>query len=160
PRRACAWRSCPDAGNAMTEIQGFAQPPFGAVKDAFAANFAEGAELGARFAVVRAGEVVVDLIGGHPDRARTNALPARTLTPVFSTTKAITATMVARLVEAGKLDYGQRVAEVWPQFAQAGKAAVTVEQALSHQAGLSGFVEPMDPALWFDWDAACARLAA
>jgi len=143
-----------------TEIQGFAQAPFGAVKDAFAANFAEGAELGARFTLVRGGEVVADLIGGYADRGRTKPYAADTLTPIFSTTKAVTATMVARLVEAGKLDYGQRVAEIWPAFGEAGKAAVTVEQALSHQAGLAGFTEPMDAALWFDWDAACARLAA
>jgi CubicO group peptidase (beta-lactamase class C family) len=83
-----------------------------------------------------------------------------TLTPVFSSTKDVTAFMVARLVGAGKLDYRQTVASVWPEFAQAGKAAVTVEQALSHQAGLSGFLEPMDPSLWFDWDAICAKLAA
>ena len=144
----------------MTEIQGFAQAPFGAVKDAFAGNFAEGGELGARFTLVQAGEVVVDLIGGFADRAQTRLFAADTLAPVFSTTKAMAATMIARLVDAGKLDYGQPVADVWPEFAQAGKAAVTVEQALSHQAGLSGFPEPMEPSLWFDWDAVCARLAA
>src|SRR5205823_10647141 len=60
----------------------------------------------------------------------------------------------------GKLDYAQTVASVWPAFGQAGKAAITVEQALSHQAGLSGIPEPMDPADWFDWELVCARLAA
>src|SRR5690606_2556131 len=28
-----------------------------------------------------------------------------------------------------------------------------------HQAGLSGFLEPIDPTLWFDWDALCAKIA-
>jgi CubicO group peptidase (beta-lactamase class C family) len=144
----------------MVEIAGFAQPRFAAVKDAFAANFAEGLELGARFTLVQGGEVVVDLWAGHADRARSRPFDERTLTPVFSTTKAIASLLIARSVQAGRLAYDQPVADVWPAFAQAGKGAITVEQALSHQAGLAGFPDPIDPALWFDWDAICAKLAA
>jgi CubicO group peptidase (beta-lactamase class C family) len=144
----------------MLEISGFAQPRFAAVKDAFAANFAEGLERGARFTLVEAGETVIDLWAGHADRALTRPFDERTLTAVFSTTKAIASLLVARLADAGQLSYGQPVAELWPEFAQAGKAAVTVGQALSHQAGLPGFPEPMDPQLWFDWEAICAKLAA
>ena len=62
-------------------------------------------------------------------------------------------------MDAGKLDYGQTVASVWPAFAANGKADITVEQAMSHQAGLSGFPDPMEPSLWFDWDAIGAKLA-
>ncbi len=142
------------------EVSGFAPTRFAAVKDAFAANFAEGAELGARFTLVEAGEVVVDLMGGWADRKQTIPFGETTLTAIFSTTKAVAALMIARLVEQGKLDYGQTVASLWPEFGQAGKAAVTIEQAISHQAGLPGFPEPMDPGLWTDWDAICAKLAA
>jgi CubicO group peptidase (beta-lactamase class C family) len=144
----------------MVEIAGFAPARFAAVKDAFAASFAAGEELGARFTLVEAGEVVLDVWAGWADRKRTVAWDERTLAPVFSTTKAVAALMIARLVDQAKLDYGQTVASVWPEFAQAGKDRVTVEQAISHQAGLPGFPEPMDPALWADWDAICARLAA
>jgi CubicO group peptidase (beta-lactamase class C family) len=144
----------------MVDIAGTAAPRFAAVKDAFAANFAAGEELGARFTVVEAGEVVVDLWAGHADRKLTRPFDDRTLTPVFSTTKAIAALLVARLVDQRKLDYAQTVASVWPDYAQAGKGAVTVEQMLSHQDGLSGFPDPMDPAEWFDWDLICAKLAA
>jgi CubicO group peptidase (beta-lactamase class C family) len=144
----------------MTDIAGFANPGFEAVKDAFAANFEAGLELGARFTLVEAGETVVDLWAGHADKAKTRPFDETTLAPIFSTTKAVVATMVARLVDAGKLSYGQPVADIWPEFAQAGKAAVTVEQALSHQAGLVGFVEPIGAADWLDWDLVCARLAA
>jgi CubicO group peptidase (beta-lactamase class C family) len=144
----------------MIDIAGTAAPRFAAVKDAFAANFAAGEELGARFTVVEAGEVVVDLWAGHADRKQTRPFDARTLTPVFSTTKAIAALLMARLVDQGKLDYAQTVASVWPDYAQAGKGAVTVEQMLSHQDGLSGFPDPMEPVEWFDWDLICAKLAA
>jgi CubicO group peptidase (beta-lactamase class C family) len=144
----------------MVEIAGFAPERLAGVKDAFAANFAAGEELGARFTLVEAGEVVLDLWAGHADRKRTRPFDDRTLTPVFSTTKAVAALLMARLVDQGKLDYAQTVASVWPEYGQAGKAAITVEQALSHQDGLPGFPEPMDPSEWFDWDAICARLAA
>lgn len=142
------------------EITGFSPARFAAVRDAFAASFASGEELGARFTLVEDGEVVLDLMGGWADRARTAPFGEDTLTPVFSVTKAVGALMIARLVDAGRLDYGQTVASVWPAFAQAGKDSVTIEQAISHQAGLPGFPEPMDPALWADWDAICDRLAA
>jgi len=144
----------------MVEINGFAQPRFAAVREAFAANFETGQELGARFTLVERGELVVDLWAGFADRQRTRPFNARTLTPVFSTTKAVAALLIARLVDQGRLDYGQPVADVWPEFAQAGKEAITVEQVMSHQEGLSGFPEEMEPALWFDWDAICAKLAA
>jgi CubicO group peptidase (beta-lactamase class C family) len=135
-------------------------PRFEPVRQTFQALFDEGHELGARFSFVVEGETVVDLWGGFADRARTKAFDDQTLTAVFSTTKALAAILVARLVDQGRLDYGQTVASIWPEFAQAGKGAITVEQALSHQAGLSGFVEPIDPSLWFDWDGLCAALAA
>jgi CubicO group peptidase (beta-lactamase class C family) len=141
-------------------IHGLCPPRFERVREAFAANFAEGRELGARFALAIEGEIVVDLMGGFADRAETEPFGEETLTPIFSTTKALAALMVARLVDEGRLSYDQSVADVWPEFAQAGKAAVTVGQAMSHQAGLPGFLGAMSPADWFDWHGVCARLAA
>ena len=142
------------------EIHGLCPERFSGVRAAFEDNFAAGQELGARFSLVERGELVVDLWAGFADRPRAKPFDERTLTPVFSTTKAIAALLIARLVDAGKLDYAQRVADVWPEFAQAGKAAITIEQVMSHQEGLSGFPDEMEPSLWFDWDAVCAKLAA
>ncbi|OYX31575.1 MAG: esterase [Caulobacterales bacterium 32-69-10] len=142
----------------MSQTHGTCAPGFEPVAEAFEAGLAE--ELGAGFAFCVDGELVVDLVGGHADRALTRPFDARTLTPVFSTTKAVASLLLARLVDQGRLAYDQPVAEVWPAFAAAGKGGVTVAQALSHQAGLPGFLEPMDPAAWYDWDAICARLAA
>ena len=136
------------------------QPAFEPVRQAFDAALANGEELGVRFTVVRAGEVVLDLWGGHADREKTRPFNERTLTPVFSVTKALAAMLMARLVDQGKLAYDQTVASVWPQFAAAGKGEITVEQMLSHQAGLPGFLELMEPADWFDWDLICGKLAA
>jgi len=142
------------------EIRGVCPDRFHAVREAFVASFAEGKELGARFSAAIEGEVVVDLMAGVADRSAGAPFGPDTLTPVFSTTKAVTALMLARLVGQGRLDYRQRVADIWPEFAQAGKQDITVEQCLSHQDGLAAFIEPMDPALWFDWEAVIARIAA
>jgi len=144
----------------MTGITGLCPDRFARVRDAFEANFQDNGELGARFAFAIDGEIVVDLMGGFADRKREVPFGPDTLTALFSTTKAIAALLVARLVDEGRLAYDQPVADVWPEFAQNGKQAVTIEEALSHQAGLSGFPDETDPALWFDWDAACAKLAA
>jgi CubicO group peptidase (beta-lactamase class C family) len=141
-------------------ISGYCPPRFAAVRQAFEANFAGGLELGARFALAIEGEVVVDLIGGWADRSQTRLFAEDTLTSVFSTTKAIAAFMIARLVDQVRLSYGQRVADVWPAFGASGKATVTVEQAMAHQAGLPGFAERMEASDWFDWDLICGRLAA
>jgi len=142
------------------EVRGLCPPRFAAVREAFAANFAENRELGARFAMAAEGEIVVDLMGGWADRAMTRPFAEDTLTPVFSTTKAMASLMVARLVGQGRLSYQTRVAELWPAFGAAGKDTLTVEQVLSHQAGLCGLEGPMSPADWYDWDGVCARLAA
>ena len=141
-------------------VHGSCHDRFAPVADAFRAALAEGEELGARFALSVEGEIVVDLWGGFADRARTRPFADDTLTPVFSTTKAVASILVARLVDQGRIAYDQPVAEVWPEFAAAGKGQVSIAQALSHQAGLPGFAEPMDPALWFDWEAICEKLAA
>jgi len=139
---------------------GLCPPRFDPVRRAFEANFAAGEEIGARFCVTIEGEVVVDLWGGSADRGGSTPFDQSTVAPVFSSTKAVAALMIARLVGQGRLDYGQSVASVWPDFAQAGKASITVEQALSHQAGLAGLRGPFDPDEWFDWTATCARIAA
>src|SRR6186713_17386 len=44
----------------------------------------------------------------------------------------------------GWLDYEERVAAYWPEFAQHGKEKITVRQLLAHQAGLFAFDEPID----------------
>jgi CubicO group peptidase (beta-lactamase class C family) len=134
------------------------------VKDAFAANFTDAPEgleeQGARFSLCIDGDVVVDLIGGWADAARTVPYAAETLTPVFSTGKAVMALLIASCVERGLLDYEAPVARDWPAFGQAGKAAITLGQLMSHQAGLPGFDAPAEPTIWFDRQAVLDRLCA
>lgn len=128
---------------AEIRIEGHVAPGWERVREAFAANFAAGREVGASFAVLRDGEPVVELRGGFADRARTRPWQADTLVNVYSSTKGLAALCVALLVERGKLAYEQPVASVWPEFAAAGKGALTIAQLLSHQGGLSGVTVPI-----------------
>jgi CubicO group peptidase (beta-lactamase class C family) len=144
-------------------IQGTVAPGLDAVRDAFAANFqrtGDYAEVGAALCVYRGDEKIVDLWGGCADAAGTRPWTADTLVNVWSTTKAATAVAVARCVDAGLIAYDQPVAEVWPEFAAAGKGAITIAQVMSHQAGLPGFVAPTTLDEFYDWDLVTSRLAA
>jgi CubicO group peptidase (beta-lactamase class C family) len=59
----------------------------------------------------------------------------------------------------GWLDYDERVATYWPEFAQHGKELVTVRQLLAHQAGLYALDAPIDRALVADLDRLAVVLA-
>ena len=142
----------------MSEMHGFVAAGFEPVAEAFEAQLARD-ELGAGFAAIQDGEFVVDLWGGFTDRAREKPWAENTLVPVYSTTKPIAALVAALCVERGLLDYDAPVGAVWPEFAAHGKADLTLAQMLAHQAGLPGFVEPIDPALWLDPRACAAHLA-
>jgi CubicO group peptidase (beta-lactamase class C family) len=141
------------------DINGFVSAGFERVRDAFAQNFAEGLEHGAAFAAVINGEPVVNIWAGHADRARTKPWAEDTLVPVHSTTKPIAALIVARLVDEGLLDFDAPLSFVWPEFGQHGKDQVTLAQALSHQAGVAGFLERIDPDLWLDPPVLASMLA-
>jgi CubicO group peptidase (beta-lactamase class C family) len=117
-------------------VQGFVEPGFGAVAEAFERNFAERDEIGAAFGLYVDGKCVVDIWGGIADRASGRPWDQDTLQLVFSTTKGATAMCVAKLVSEGRLSYDDKVATHWPEFAAEGKDAITLGQLLSHQAGL------------------------
>jgi CubicO group peptidase (beta-lactamase class C family) len=141
-------------------VQGEVAPGFEPVRELFAAHFdlpEAYREIGASLAVYRHGECVVDLWGGR-DGAR--PWQRDTLVNLWSTTKGVAAMCVAWLVDRGRLSYHQKVAEFWPDFAQAGKQDVTVAQILSHQAGLPGFAAPTSMDDLLDQALCAARLAA
>src|SRR5512138_2351573 len=114
-------------------IQGDCAPRFAAVREAFAANFAAGREVGASFAASVDGRLVVDLWGGHADAARTRPWERDTIVNVWSVTKAMTALCAHVLVDRKLLDVDAPVTEYWPEFAQAGKGAIRVRDVLAHQ---------------------------
>jgi CubicO group peptidase (beta-lactamase class C family) len=143
----------------MVDISGQCDAPFGAVKDAFAANFVEHGDVGASVALVRHGELVVDLWGGHLDVERTTPWQRDTIINVWSTTKTMSCLSLLVLASRGLVDVDAPVARYWPDFAAAGKGDVLVRHLLSHTAGLAGWDVRLEPTDLYDWDRVTALLA-
>jgi len=141
-------------------VNGTCEPGYEAVRDAFAANFAERGDVGASVAMVVDGRIVADLWGGAVDSSKdAQAWQSDTLVNIWSTTKGVTAACFAMLVDRGLIDYDAPIARYWPEFAAEGKGEITVAMLLSHQAGLCGFREPATLETFYDTEAAAERLA-
>jgi CubicO group peptidase (beta-lactamase class C family) len=82
------------------------------------------------------GEKVVDLYAGYKDSNRKDEWTADTLSIIFSTTKGICSLAMAMLHSRGLLDYDEKVATYWEEFAFNNKQDITVRQLFAHQAGL------------------------
>ena len=78
---------------------------------------------------------------------------------VYSATKGLAAMTLAIAHSRGWLDYEELVSTYWPEFAQQGKARITVRQLLGHQAGLFAIDEPVDRNVVADLDRLAIVLA-
>ena len=125
----------------MTQfIEGTVTPQFEPMRAAFFELW-QHYEVGASLCVYLKGEKVVDLWGGWQDLARTKTWKPDTLVNIYSTTKGLAALALGHLHATGAFAYTDPVSFYWPEFAQRGKANISIGMLLSHQAGLSGFSE-------------------
>ncbi len=99
---------------------------------------------GARIMVARRGVTVLDLTLGYAERATERRLTADAVFSVMSISKVMTAVALLRCVERGEVSLLTPVSYVIPEFAQRGKALVTVGQVLTHTAGM-GMSQPALP---------------
>ena len=140
-------------------LQGEVAPGFEEVSSVFEKNFAQRGVVGAACAVYHEGRKVVDLWGGYRDREALASWEEDTLVLVFSATKGISALTVALAHSRGLIDYDEKLATYWPEFAQNGKENITVRQLLSHQAGLCAIDEPLNARVLGDLDAVSSVLS-
>jgi CubicO group peptidase (beta-lactamase class C family) len=140
-------------------VRGFVAPGFEEVRVAFERNFAERGEIGAAVAAYWRGEKVVDLWGGHRTVERDAPWNEDTLVVVNSSTKGLASMTLAVANARGWLDYDAPIARYWPEFAQNGKAAITVRQLLAHEAGLVLIDEKLPFEKMRDLDAVAQILA-
>ena len=145
--------------NSAVQVNGGWQSRFRPVVDAFANNFMQG-DVGASFAVVRNGELVVDIWGGHQDAARTLPWQQDTIVNVYSSTKTMTFLAALLLADRGQLDLHAPVAKYWPEFAASGKEQVRVSHLLAHSAGLSGLEVQVAADDLYNWEKITGLLAA
>ena len=140
-------------------VHGWCDPEFARVGAAFTRNFTERDEIGAAVCVFAGGRKVVDLWGGHRDAARLQPWQEETIVCMMSVGKGMAALCVHRLIERGLIELDQPVAHYWPEFAQAGKAAVTVRHVLGSMSGAL-FADSAPPLSVLDWAAMTAAIAA
>src|ERR1700677_5273426 len=99
---------------------------FEAVETAFLAAQARDPG-GAQLCVYRRGERVVDLWAGR-DPANDRPYGEDGIGVLMSCTKGVVAVGVHILADRGLIDFDAPMARYWPEFAQAGKADITVRQ--------------------------------
>jgi CubicO group peptidase (beta-lactamase class C family) len=140
-------------------VHGNTADGFDAVRSVMAASIASGADIGASYCATKNGETIIDIWGGHADAAKTRDWDRDTIVNVYSTTKTMTALVALMLADRGVIDFDERVAAYWPEFAAEGKADVTVAHLMSHASGLSGWKEPLQRDDLYDWQKCIDLLA-
>lgn len=68
--------------------------------------------------------MVADLYAGYHDRSFRRPYTSNTLQLVFSSSKFVEGLVVAYLVDLKLLEYGTRIGQIWPEFAQ-GKSKIS-----------------------------------
>jgi len=139
-------------------VHGHCDNRFGNVADALADEIAKGEELGASIALDIDGELVVDIWGGHADRAKTVPWGHDTIANFFSCTKTLTALAALIAIDRGLVDAFAPVAKYWPEFADNGKQDIEVRHLLSHTSGVSGWEPPFGIEDIYDWEKATGHL--
>jgi CubicO group peptidase (beta-lactamase class C family) len=140
-------------------VHGHCDTRFEPVADALADEIAKGEELGASIAVDIDGQLVVDIWGGHADRAKTMPWRRDTIVNFFSCTKTLTALAALIAIDRGAIDAFAPVAKYWPEFAENGKQDIEVRHLMSHTSGVSGWEAPFGIEDVYDWEKATSQLA-
>ncbi len=110
------------------------EPRFAPLALRFSKLFRHPSDGGGALAVYHQGELVLDIWAGYSHRQQRWQRDTACLS--FSTGKGVASTLVHRLAEQGLISYDAPVATYWPEFAAAGKEAITVRELMSHRAGL------------------------
>ena len=129
-------------------VSGYCDPKFQAVKDAFIENMNFRNEIGACVSIVHKGKTVVDLWGGYKNLEHKHPWEEDTLVCVMSVSKAMASLAVLSLVDKKIIDLEAPVANYWPEFAQAGKEAITVRCMLAQLAGIPVVDEAPEDSLY------------
>jgi CubicO group peptidase (beta-lactamase class C family) len=143
-----------------TTVEGEFSPQFEALRSELQRMLDSGEELGASLAVVDHGKPVVDLWGGWREPEHQSLWQRDTIVNVWSITKTMTTLSALMLADRGLLDLDAPVAKYWPEFAQNGKAEITVKQVMSHTGGVSGWEMPFTLEQLYDYEQATSHLAA
>ncbi len=128
---------------ANIQFNGSVKPGFEPVRDLYEHNMRTYHEHSTQLCVYHRGEKVVDLWASADGDA---AFDADSLVNVFSSGKSLEAIAMASLYDQGLLDYTDKIATHWPEFAANGKGEVTIADLMRHESGLASFDTSLPPA--------------
>ena len=128
------------------------------VEDAVQTSLSRG-EIGVQAAAYVNGELIADVSGGMADKSAGRKVDGDTLFPVFSVTKAVTATALHIQAERGLIDYEQPISRYWPEFGARGKDKATIRDALTHRTGIPLMPSEVTPEQMCDWEWMVDQLA-
>lgn len=129
---------------------GFDPDRLARVETAIADDIERGVCDGAALAVGRHGSLALFSLQGYAHRETRRALKEDDVFVSFSSGKQFTVATVLRYLERGLLQLHQPVADVIPEFAQNGKAKISLHQLLTHTSGIAPFPPPLPPEDAFD----------
>ena len=144
----------------MSKVSGYCDPAFTKIGNVFTKAIESEYELGASLAIEYKGKTVLNMFGGHKDIKRTKPWEEDTIVNVFSVTKGIAATCIAKLIDEGKLDVNNKVSFYWPEYGCNGKENTKVSDLLCHRSAMFGFQEGMPSGSWQNWEAFTKALAS
>ncbi|KAF9591676.1 hypothetical protein IFM89_005548 [Coptis chinensis] len=106
------------------------------------------------------GEVIIDTAAGMLGKDDPRPVQLDSLFPVFSVTKGVTAGMLHWLVDNGKLNLEENIANIWPGFGINSKDLIKVHHVLNHTSGLHNAMSDTfkDPSLISDWKACLSSI--
>src|SRR4051794_15010474 len=106
------------SARASHAVEGQVTRGFETIREVFAENFDRRGELGGACCVYQHGERVVDLWGGIRSKTTGEPWEHDTMVVAHSPTKGLSAMTLAIAPSRRWLDYEERVATYWPEFAQ------------------------------------------
>ena len=122
-------------------VRGTVASGFESVQHGFERETQTMAEKNTQLCVYYKGERVVDLWRSAANDAQ---FSPDSLVNVFSSGKSLETIAIASLVGRGLLDYGNRIADYWPEFASNGKSEITVADLMRHEGGVATLDTPLD----------------
>lgn len=126
------------------KIYGKVEPGFEPVLKEFESMFDQGLDKNSQLCVYYKDKCVIDIWGVTPDKKDKQQYSPDSLLLIMSAGKSVPPILLGILKDQGLLDFDEKVATYWPEFAQNGKENITVADVLRHDAGLQGLSEPFE----------------
>jgi len=113
-----------------------------AALDAYVADLAKADAFAGTVLVAKDGRLVFEKSYGLADRARKIPNTPATRFSIGSINKIFTKTLIAQLVAQGRIGFGDTIGKLLPDYPNEKARVATVEQLVSHQAGIADFFGP------------------